>query len=105
MLMGDRKKNFPVALVAKTIKTKEIPGEIETPEEDKAEGSEAEAAAQDLIDAIKAGDAKAVVEAFKALDLASDDEVEEEDDAEEGEVVKPSSSAKDLVGKLMAGLR
>jgi len=67
--------------------------------------SEAEAAAQDFIDAISANDAGALVDAFMALDMACDelsgeDEGEDEEDTEgEGE---PKKSPKDLISIILA---
>lgn len=76
-------------------------------EERKEEGSyknEREAAAADLLDAIRSDDPSALVDAFRALSLACEDEEEdeesesEEEDASMGEDKKP----KDLVSIILA---
>lgn len=59
------------------------------------EGSDAELAAQDFLDAVKSGDPKMVVDAFMALDAACDaispeeqeEEAEEEEDKPKGGIV------------------
>jgi len=69
--------------------------------------SEAEAAAQDFIDAISANDPAALVDAFVALDMACDEMTGDEDegDEEEGEEEEsgePKKSPKDLVSIILA---
>lgn len=66
--------------------------------------NEREAAAQDFIDAIADGDAKALVDAFIALDMACDEiEDEGEDEGEEEESMgEPKRSPKDLVSIILA---
>jgi hypothetical protein len=62
--------------------------------------NEREAAAQDFLDAIADGDAKALVDAFIALDMACGEPEEEE---EEGEPMgEPKRSPKDLVSIILA---
>lgn len=68
--------------------------------------SEAEAAAQDFMDAISANDPGALVDAFMALDMACDelsgeDEGEDEEEETEGEG-EPKKSPKDLISIILA---
>ena len=63
--------------------------------EGESEGSDAELAAQDFLDAVKSGDPKLVVDAYMALDAACDaispeeqeEEAEEEEDKPKGGIV------------------
>lgn len=65
--------------------------------------NEREAAAQDFLDAIADGDAKALVDAFIALDMACGEPEEEEEEEEEGEPMgEPKRSPKDLVSIILA---
>jgi len=65
--------------------------------------NEREAAAQDFLDAIADGDAKALVDAFIALDMACGEDGEGEEEEDEGEPMgEPKRSPKDLVSIILA---
>jgi len=67
--------------------------------------NEREAAAQDFLDAIADGDAKALVDAFIALDMACgelEDEGEEEEEGEGEPMGEPKKSPKDLISIILA---
>jgi hypothetical protein len=69
--------------------------------------NEREAAAQDFLDAIAEGDAKALVDAFIALDMACGEDgegegEEEEEEEEGGSMGEPKKSPKDLVSIILA---
>lgn len=65
--------------------------------------SEAEAAAQDFIDAVSSGDAAALVDAFMALDMACDEMGgEEEEEGEEEGYGEPKKGPKDLISVILA---
>lgn len=75
--------------------------------EGEGEGSDAELAAQDFLDAVKSGDPKMVVDAFMALDAACDaispEEQEEEAEEEEGEDKPKGGIVSIILGKKKPG--
>ena len=74
--------------------------------EDEGEGSDAELAAQDFLDAVKSGDPKMVVDAFMALDAACDaisPEEQEEEAEEEGEDKPKGGIVSIILGKKKPG--
>lgn len=74
--------------------------------EGESEGSDAELAAQDFLDAVKSGDPKLVVDAFMALDAACDaisPEEQEEEAEEEGEDKPKGGIVSIILGKKKPG--
>lgn len=74
--------------------------------EGESEGSDAELAAQDFLDAVKSGDPKMVVDAFMALDAACDaisPEEQEEEAEEEGEDKPKGGIVSIILGKKKPG--
>jgi hypothetical protein len=67
-------------------------------ESEEGTGSDAEMAAREFIDAVKSGDAKALVDAFMALDMACDSMEPEEGEDREFD----KSSPKDLISVILA---
>jgi hypothetical protein len=63
-------------------------------------GSDAEMAAKEFMDAVKSGDAKALVDAFMALDMACDSMEMEPEEGEDREGDK--ASPKDLISVILA---
>lgn len=72
--------------------------------ESEGEGSDAELAAQDFLDAVKSGDPKMVVDAFMALDAACDAISPEEQEEEAEEEDKPKGGIVSIIlGKKKPG--